>query len=411
TTPAQIPRTHGPMTDDILTGTDYEMSVNPYDVIGHIYDTYGNPVGGATVTYVINGDDTGPLPSVTTGTDGKYVIGVIYKDEIEIVGVTHPGFTLTTPTQIPRTHGPMTSDISEGTDYEMAVNAYVIYGTVHDLVEEIPLDGVEITYRVNGGSPVTLPLTGAGGTFEISAVYLDAVSVSISKVGFKTDPAGQTMSFGPMIEDEYAEFYMSVLRFNVTIEYTGGGTVTYTLDNGTPVPITCTESGTYVINDVAYGTDIVVTVVPDDRHTSQIEDDRGLSRDSTFFSTELTGDVLLFATFTFIEDSNALIWMSLLLLLALLMIILIILLARTGLTGTVYYEGEGLEGVTVKYVMNGKERTAVTNDKGVYKIRAAVGSEITITDVSKNGYTLDQKMPRDIKYEKGTKGIDLTMSG
>jgi hypothetical protein len=117
----------------------------------------------------------------------------------------------------------------------------------------------------------------------------------------------------------------------------------------------------------------------------------------------------------FIENTNKasfgiMVWVAILLV-SMLALLLVFLLSyiKYRVTGTVTYHGNGLEGVTLEYIMNGKAGTTSTDDSGRYAIRAFAGSEVIISDVRARGYSVLGAMPKELLTEKTTRDVNFMM--
>gem|GEM_PF-1938606 len=81
-------------------------------------------------------------------------------------------------------------------------------------------------------------------------------------------------------------------------------------------------------------------------------------------------------------------------------------------SGTVTEGGNGFDGVTVTYTVNGgSEMTVMTDPDGKYKIPELMsGDGVSVISVTKAGYTVNETMPLDIKID-GTITVRNTSSG
>jgi hypothetical protein len=98
-------------------------------------------------------------------------------------------------------------------------------------------------------------------------------------------------------------------------------------------------------------------------------------------------------------------------LIGLLLLVLILVAAgvRFRVTGMVAAKGRGLEDATVEYTANGEERTTTTDRKGNFKVKVPAGSEVIVTNVTKEGYVVTEAMPRTFVAEKTTAEINFVM--
>jgi hypothetical protein len=89
--------------------------------------------------------------------------------------------------------------------------------------------------------------------------------------------------------------------------------------------------------------------------------------------------------------------------------LLIFLLAyyrRPVVTGTVSQNGEGVEGITVAYTINGKKYSAVTDSSGVYLIRGYRNVDVTIRSV---GQYVNETLPVVVILREDRTLLDFTM--
>jgi hypothetical protein len=161
-------------------------------------------------------------------------------------------------------------------------------------------------------------------------------------------------------------------------------------------------------------TNVVIEAVANDGYRfSHWTDSEASARDVNSREYSTSNDLGINAAF--IEDINnsslgLMVWAAILLL-PLLALLLLLLLTRAKymVMGTVTHNGEGLEGVTLEYIMNGKNGTAVTSGNGHYTIHALAGSEVIIADVKAKGYTVSGTMPKELMTEKTTRDVNFEM--
>jgi hypothetical protein len=202
------------------------------------------------------------------------------------------------------------------------------------------------------------------------------------------------------------------VAYNITVDITGNGSVTVSSSDGS-FTVTVSGSGQHQISVPSSITSLIFTVVADTGNVFESIrlNNNGVLRDVPQTFAVSTGDVI-YAQFGKEKDdgvSSLLIWALILLIVAATLFILFLLASvRYRATGAITYNGNGLEGVNVEYIMNGKSGTAVTDRNGHYRIRALAGSEVTITNVAMEGYAVSETLPEPFVMEKATT-VDFTM--
>ena len=352
---------------------DFEMTADPskkFTIYGYVTFGIDIPLNGVTITYN-NGKD---VLSVTTNSEGYYIISALPGETITITGVTKTGFEM--KDELPKFF--MDDDFAQ--DFVMTALAgkeFKISGIV-TFTGGTPLKNVEITYT--GGINESV-MTNSAGYYEIFAYPGQTVKIEgVAKPGFE-------------MKDELPKFFMDkdfIHDFEMTAEsgvtFKISGIVTF--GNSTPLKgVLITYTGGI---DTSVGTNsegyYEIFAYPGQTVTI-----KGVTKDGFEMKDELPK---FFMDDDFIHDFEMTADPD----------------ARFMIHGVITINGTGvpLKGVTVVSKNGIDMSVAVTDEKGEYKIFANAGDTVLITGVTKDGFLVNVMLPMEF-FMDGNIEQDLEM--
>jgi hypothetical protein len=210
---------------------------------------------------------------------------------------------------------------------------------------------------------------------------------------------------------------MSLDAFTIVITVTSDekGTLAYMKNNdGNWIPLMQDPSGKYVIHDAEYGINFIIRATPDnDGHAVVWKDERGTRMTTQTYSFTTDSDRSLEVAFLPADESNGWMWIIIGLILAAAVIAALwffLVWRRYIIHYMVMFSDRGLESVRIDHTVNGELREPLfTDTSGNYRIKVPKDSEVMITGVTRDGYTVSEILPRRIIAEKRVVEAVFTM--
>jgi hypothetical protein len=302
-------------------------------------------------------------------------------------------------------------------------DGFKVTGTITRSDNGAPIGYVTVSYTIDGGS-VEAVTTLSNGTYSIPVPNGATFEITgITRAGYQTaytDPYTWPFTVNDNIYN--IDFQLVPMKYDVTVTITvesdGGGTFEYSNDYGvTWIPVTTMVAGNHVIPNVSYDTPIWIRAIPANAGNGVVWNDAhpATRQVGDFKGTVAAGDMFLTVKFTpaAADDGDDMFLLLLLLPLAILALALMFFLfwGRGSQTaGTVRKDGKGAAGVKIEYTVDGKTNVTKTNGNGEYRIRAKEGSEVTIASVTKEGYTVSEKLPVSFIMQKNGKMTNFSMT-
>ncbi len=159
---------------DALTGQNIVLtSVQPGSLSGTVSDTAGNPISGATVTFVSS--DKTQTYTATTDTSGAYSLLAVKAATYIGTATSKPGYTDSAPQTVTVSPG-----VNSVVNFALAPILPTVTGQVTDATTGTPLGNVKVTFTPTaGGTPVTVT-SNAGGTYASGPLPPGTYSVTAS---------------------------------------------------------------------------------------------------------------------------------------------------------------------------------------------------------------------------------------
>jgi hypothetical protein len=312
-----------------------------------------------------------------------------------------------------------TDEITEGLVLHVKwdLEPHTVSGTVTRSDNGAPIGGVTLYYELNGIPAYTLTDTYTG-RYMISVPDGNLFTITGMEVwGYGPSPLNVYPSDVTITSDAIYDLEMDVGSFTVTIEIEDdNGTFEYSTDGGeTWTPLTPNDDGEYVIN-VEYGNEVMIRVTPDDGYDALWND--GMPDESTgnIFTVKIADDTTVTVKFVPVpvaaDDSDDFLKTLVFLMLCTIGAFMLLAMLRKDaeVKGIVTSNGEGIEGTVVEYnISGGRTGTVMTDEEGNFSIKTSLGHELTITDVDKDGYKVDGKLPATAVVEKTTAAMEIRM--
>ena len=367
-------------------GDEVTLTANPVNFIG--WTTGGLKLYTLTMIVSMDGnkavtasfDEIGNKTIVLTlgGIGGTVTVdGVRYSSSDTLYFLTGTIVTLTADTTNFNFAG-WTGDIATGVT---AVNTGKITVTmdVNRVITAMfsEIGSYELLLTISGGGAVDVTFEGVTNRYtETEPLYFENGSTVTLKaiptnfVGWTGDLESQALEITVLMNaDQEVE-----AKFN-------------RIDGNKTIVLTMTEGGgSVVVNDVTYSSNVTLYFRTGDPVTVDVEPNAGylFSKWTGVFTGNVTPQNMKM-------DAN---------------VTLGAVFLRVGtpitITGVITdIDGNGIPDVVVTYIINGDETTlfeAVTDADGVYKFTVPIGTEVTITEVSGERYTLDpeDQVPLDL---------------
>jgi hypothetical protein len=370
-----------------ITGLDFEMgsdSTDEFTVSGKVTSN-GLPLAGVTIDYTINGTSG----SVITDRDGKYSIANVQHGSAFIV----TGVTLTSYKVIETMpHTPiLVEDDIENADFTMrseSTASFTVSGKVTS--NGFLLAGVTIDYIINGTSGSTSTL--ADGTYSITVPHGSAFTLEdVTLTNFIVNEPMPVFGIPVTASITGQDFTMTSTssdEFSVSGKVTSNGfplegvTVDYTI-NGVTGSTTTDVDGKYVIEDIPFGSAVIITDVTLTNYAVNEPMPR-------IIPSMITADVPN-VNFTMRSDSSL----------------------RFTVSGTITAHGLPLANVAVQYTIDGVTGSTLTLSDGTYSIiNVPFGSAVVITGITLVNYAVSETIPNPIPtlVTDNVPDVDFTMT-